>query len=108
MRVPIDRVKPAPYPRDLPLGWHEAKESPVEPRQTEEDDATEYVLERLMSHGAEEVGRPVVRVIWAGYDSLYDTWEDPRLLSPLVRRYERRRKVTLLPATMELESPPTF
>jgi RNase H-like domain found in reverse transcriptase/Reverse transcriptase (RNA-dependent DNA polymerase)/Integrase zinc binding domain/Integrase core domain len=32
-RVPSDRVKPAPYPRDLPLGWHEAKESPVELRQ---------------------------------------------------------------------------
>jgi transposase InsO family protein len=92
VRVASDRVKPAPYPRDLPLGW-----SPVTRMADQaEEDTTEYVVDRIVSHGRNAESKVVARVRWAGYDSADDTWEDPRLLpSAIVRQYERRKGVVL-------------
>jgi hypothetical protein len=51
-----------------------------------------------VSHGKDPDGKLVVRVRWAGYDSVNDTWENPCTLPPdVVRRYECRKKVRLLP-----------
>jgi Chromo (CHRromatin Organisation MOdifier) domain len=89
-RVPSDRVKPAPYPRDLPA------HSPAAARPTNlsEEDANEYVIERVISHGRNESGDLIVRVRWAGYGSSDDTWERPQdLPNEALLRYERRKKL---------------
>jgi Chromo (CHRromatin Organisation MOdifier) domain len=89
-RVPSDRVKPAPSPRDLtsriPSG--------PKPERPQEDDATEYVIERVISHGRSESGEFVVRVRWAGYGSTDDTWEKAAdMPNEVLLKYERRKKL---------------
>jgi Chromo (CHRromatin Organisation MOdifier) domain len=93
VRVASDRVKPAPFLRDLPYGV-----ALPQPRSDPDDEvATEYVVERIVSHGRDENGKVIVRVRWAGYDSSDDTWEDPYMMPPpVVRKYEKRRKVELV------------
>jgi hypothetical protein len=90
LKVPSDRVKPAPMPRDLPPEFRLGRPGPEE----EEDEAIEYVIERLVSHGIDEEGNVIVRVRWAGYGSEKDTWEmASNLPAELLRRYERRKKL---------------
>jgi hypothetical protein len=36
------------------------------------EDPTKYVVERVVSHGYDDVGEPIVRVHWAGSDDTED------------------------------------
>jgi hypothetical protein len=89
-RVPSDLLNPAPYPGDLPPHYP-ARPQPI---QQYEEDATEYVIERVIAHGRNENGDLVVRIRWAGYGSSDETWERPQdLRESVLRRYERRKNL---------------
>ena len=85
-------------PTDLPSGvaWVTRKDVPKNEirRAVEPDD--EYVIDRFMSHAkAEDESEWLIRVRWAGFSSSDDTWEPAREpLAELVRRYERRKKLS--------------
>jgi hypothetical protein len=72
--VSSDRVTIAPYPVDLaepiPLSTRAVGAS----EKTEEDDVTEWVIERVMSHGKLDDGTQVVKIRWHGYTEAEDTW----------------------------------
>jgi transposase InsO family protein len=93
LSVPRDRVKPAPMPRDLPPEYRIGHTPLAEPF----DNQTEFVIERLISHGKNDEGKWIVRVRWAGYRSDEDTWQDPRLLPRNnLTKYERKRGIQIL------------
>jgi Chromo (CHRromatin Organisation MOdifier) domain len=84
-------VKPAPFPRDLTLRIPPG----AKPERPQEDDTTEYVIERVISHGRSESGELVVRVRWAGYESTDDTWEKATYMPHNVLvKYERLKKLS--------------
>jgi hypothetical protein len=94
--VSSDRVTTMPYPVDfsdpLPLStravgaWEE----------NEVDDVTEWVIERVMSHGKLDDGTQVVKIRWLGYTEAEDTWE-PAFQIPIsfIQRYAKRRHLQL-------------
>jgi hypothetical protein len=90
-RIPSDRMKPAPFPRDLT-----SRESPgAKPVRLQEDEATERVIERVISHGRSESGELVVRVRWEGYRSNDDTWERAAdMPKNVLVKYERRKNMS--------------
>jgi hypothetical protein len=82
---------------DLPSGvdWApQADKSPRERAPQEPDDM--YVVDRLISHASsEDDGKWLIRVRWAGFGAVGDTWEPARNLPhSLVAKYERRKKLT--------------
>jgi hypothetical protein len=89
VRVENDRVRPAPVPRDLQEGIILAP--PVVPTTPEE--GTEYVIERLLSHGRSTNDEVVIGVRWAGYSEADDTWEKAENLPfNLVKAYAKRER----------------
>jgi hypothetical protein len=58
------------------------------------EDPTEYVVKRVVSHGYDDVGEPIVRVRWAGYDDADDTWEPTRRMPrEILEKYAKRLRV---------------
>jgi Chromo (CHRromatin Organisation MOdifier) domain len=95
-RLHWDRVIKSPSPKDLPAGveW-----VPVLPRKqrsisTPRLEETEYVVERILDHSANEEGRKILKIRWAGFTPEDDTWEPiENIPEGLVRKYERRKRV---------------
>ena len=92
-RVAGDRVRPAPIPKDLPEGVL----VPLPRAETETGpENVQYVIERILSHGRDEMGTPIARVRWAGYTDADDTWEPVSALPHLVvKAYARRKRVSI-------------
>ena len=94
VRVAGDRVRPAPVPRDLPV--EVTLPPPPAELQEEAPNATQYVIDRIISHGRDDNGEAIARIRWAGYDDKDDTWERCRDLPvEVVRRYARRKRVSI-------------
>jgi Integrase core domain len=94
VRVSGDRVRPAPMPRDFPA---EVKllPPPVE-CSTETPDTTQYVIDRIISHGRNEDGEAIARIRWAGYNDDDDTWERCiDLPHEVIQKYARRKRVSI-------------
>jgi hypothetical protein len=98
--VPADRVRKCESPRDIPTGMQfldppsENTKSNMEFNEYESDmdDLSEYLIDRIVSHRRAEDGQIRLRIRWFWYDSSQDPWE-PVVSIPdeILRRYVRRR-----------------
>jgi hypothetical protein len=71
VRAANERVPPAPIPRDFPEGVILTPQAvPTVP-----DEGTEYVIDRIVSHGRSENDEVIMWVRWSGYSDADDTWE---------------------------------
>jgi Chromo (CHRromatin Organisation MOdifier) domain len=87
-------VRPAPTPRDFPA---EVKLlPPLVECSTETPDTTQYVIDRIISHGRNEDGEAIARIRWAGYNDDDDTWERCiDLPHEVIQKYARRKRVSI-------------
>jgi hypothetical protein len=94
--VSSDRVTTVPYPVDFSEPLRVSTRAVGACEENEVDDVTEWVIERVMSHGKLDDGTKVVKNRWLGYTEAEDTWE-PAFKIPIsfIQRYAKRRRLQL-------------